>query len=131
MANRPRPLSPHLQVYRWQVQMVTSILNRATGVVLALGSLLFAYGLVALAAGAERWGDFVDFMRSPIGFLILFGWTWSLALHTLAGLRHLAQDAGYGMKIESVIRSSWFAIIGSLLLTALVWVIAMLQGRGA
>jgi succinate dehydrogenase / fumarate reductase cytochrome b subunit len=131
MANRPRPLSPHLQVYRWQVQMVVSILNRATGVVLALGSLLFAYGLVALASGAERWNDFTEFARSPIGFLILFGWTWSLAFHTLAGLRHLAQDLGYGMKIESVIRSSWFAVIGSLLLTALVWVIAMMREGGA
>lgn len=107
--------------------MVVSILNRATGVVLALGSLLFAYGLLALAAGVEPWGDFVGLARSPIGFLILFGWTWSLAFHTLAGLRHLAQDAGYGMKIESVIGSSWFAVIGSLLLTALVWVIAMMQ----
>lgn len=127
MANRPRPLSPHLQIYRWQVQMVVSILNRATGFVLALGSLLFTYGLVALAAGAESWSDFAGFARSPLGFVILFGWTWSLAFHTLGGLRHLAQDAGYGMKIESVIRSSWFAIIGSLLVTALVWVVAMLQ----
>lgn len=108
--------------------MVVSILNRATGVVLALGSLLFAYGLVALAAGAGHWNAFVDFARSPIGFLILFGWTWSLAFHTLGGLRHLQQDAGYGMKLESFVSSSWFTVIGSLLLTALVWVIAMMEG---
>ncbi|CAA9308197.1 MAG: Succinate dehydrogenase cytochrome b-556 subunit [uncultured Lysobacter sp.] len=131
MANRPRPLSPHLQIYRWQIQMVVSIINRVTGVILAAGSLLFAYGLVALAAGPERWNDFVGLARSPLGFLILFGWTWALAFHALGGLRHLAQDVGYGFRIEDVIRSSWMTVIGSMLLTALVWVIAMMKWGNA
>ncbi|HEY4556068.1 MAG TPA: succinate dehydrogenase, cytochrome b556 subunit [Lysobacter sp.] len=131
MANRPRPLSPHLQVYRWQIQMVVSILNRVTGVILAAGSLLFAYGLVALAAGAEPWARFVELARSPLGFVVLFGWTWALAFHTLGGLRHLWQDTGRGFPIASVIRSSWMTVIGSLLLTALVWVVAIMQGNNA
>lgn len=128
---RERPLSPHLQVYRWQVQMVTSILHRITGVVLSLGSLLLVCGFLSLAGGAGDWAEFSDFARSPLGFLILFGWTWSLAYHLLNGIRHLVQDAGYGYAIESFIRSSWVSIIGSLLLTALVWAIAMTQWGGA
>ena len=84
MANRERPqerpLSPHLQVYRWQVQMVTSILHRATGVILTLGSLLVVWALLALAAGPERWAQFADCARSPLGFIVLFGWSWALAL---------------------------------------------------
>jgi len=127
MANRPRPLSPHLQVYRWQVQMVTSILNRATGVALTFGSLLLVWALIALASGPENWAVFARFARSPLGFLILFGWSWSLAFHLLAGLRHLVQDLGHQYKIEEFVRNSWLSVIGSLLLTALVWVAAMSQ----
>lgn len=131
MAHRPRPLSPHLQVYRWQVQMVVSILTRITGVIAGFAALLFTAGLVALAAGDAAWLEFVELLRSPLGFIVLFGWTWSLAFHSIAGVRHLMQDAGVGMKIESVIRSSWVTIIGSLLVTALVWVLAMMQEGAA
>jgi len=128
---RERPLSPHLQVYRWQVQMVTSILHRATGIILALGSLLMVCGFVSLAAGPEKWAEFSAFARSPLGFLILFGWSWSLAYHLINGIRHLVQDAGYGYAIENFVRSSWISVFGSLLLTALVWVVAMMQRGGA
>lgn len=125
MAYRERPLSPHLQVYRWQVQMVSSILHRATGVVLSLGSLLVAWGLVALASGAEAWGDFTGFARSPLGFLILFGWTWALAYHLLNGIRHLLQDMGIAVAVPAFVKSAWISIVGSLVVTALVWVLAM------
>lgn len=131
MANRERPLSPHLSVYRWQVQMVTSILHRATGVVLTLGGLLLAWGLIALASGEASWNDFLGFARSPLGFLILFGWTWAFAYHLLNGIRHLVQDAGRATRIEQFVTTSWVAIIGSLLLTALVWMAAIMQRGGA
>jgi len=131
MANRERPLSPHLQVYNWQVQMVTSILHRATGVVLVVGSLLIVWALLALAAGAGHWASFGGFARSPLGFLILFGWSWALAFHLINGIRHLVQDAGWGYKVETFIRSSWVSVIGSLVLTALIWLIAMAQGGSA
>ena len=131
MANRERPLSPHLTVYRWQVQMVTSILHRITGVVLTLGSLLIAWGLVALAGGEASWNDFIAFARSPLGFLILFGWTWAFAYHLLNGVRHLVQDMGKAVRVEQFVMSSWVAIIGSLVLTGLVWVAVILQRGGS
>ncbi|MCF7220595.1 succinate dehydrogenase, cytochrome b556 subunit [Marilutibacter chinensis] len=131
MANPQRPLSPHLQVYRWQVQMVTSILHRVTGMVLAAGSLLLAWGLIALAAGPESWAGFTGFARSGLGFLILFGWSWSLAYHLLNGIRHLIQDAGFAYSIPAFVRNSWISIFGSLVLTGLVWVVAMMQRGGA
>lgn len=130
MATRERPLSPHLTVYRWQVQMVTSILHRATGIVLSLGALLVACALVALASGPEAWARVVDFVRSPLGFILLFGGVWSLAYHLCNGIRHLAQDAGFGYRVESFVRSSWAGIIASLVLTALVFLVAMMR-RGA
>ena len=125
MASRPRPLSPHLQVYRWQIQMVTSILHRATGVILTVGSLLIVWALLALASGPEAWGDFTGFAGSPLGFLILFGWSWAMAFHLINGIRHLVQDAGLGYRIESFITSSWISVIGSLVLTAIIWLAAM------
>lgn len=131
MATRERPLSPHLQVYRWQVQMVTSILHRATGVVLVLGSLLVAWALLALAAGAEHWSAFSGVARSGPGFLVLFGWSWALSFHLINGIRHLIQDAGWAYKVETFIRNSWISVVGSLVLTALIWLAAMMQGAGA
>lgn len=131
MATRERPLSPHLQIYRWQVQMVTSILHRATGVILSLGSLLIAWGLLALASGAHDWTTFTGYARSPLGFIILFGWTWALAFHLLNGIRHLVQDMGLGFSIKAFVASSWTAIIGSLFVTAIIWVLAMQKWSGA
>ncbi|MGY0798716.1 succinate dehydrogenase, cytochrome b556 subunit [Lysobacter sp. A286] len=131
MASRPRPISPHIQVYSWQVQMVTSILHRATGIVLAVGTLLFAWGLVAIAAGPEQWADFSACARSGLGFVVLFGWSWALSYHLVNGIRHLLQDAGWGFQISNFIRNSWTTIIVSLVLTALIWFAAMQQWGGA
>ena len=131
MANRERPLSPHMQLYRWQVQMVTSLLHRATGIILVVGSLIVAWGLLALAGGPEAWNGFTSFTRSAFGFLILFGWSWALAYHLINGIRHLVQDAGYAYRIESFVRNSWISIFGSLALTVLIWVVAMMQRGGA
>ena len=121
MATRERPLSPHLQVYRWQVQMVTSILHRATGIVLAVGMIGLVWGLLALAAGPERWAAFTACAGSPFGKLVLFGFSWALAYHLINGIRHLVQDAGHGYAIPEFVRSSWLSIIGSFVLVALAW----------
>ena len=131
MANRERPLSPHLQIYRWQAQMVTSILHRATGVILALGALVFAYGLVQLAAGADAWNKFLACINSPLGFIFLFGWSWAASYHLINGIRHLIQDAGYGFKVPTFIRSSWISIIDSLVLTVIIWLIVIYNGGAA
>jgi len=121
MATRERPLSPHLQVYRWQVQMVTSILHRATGIVLAAGMVGLVWGLLALAAGPERWAAFTACAGSPFGKLVLLGFSWALAYHLVNGIRHLVQDAGHGYAIPEFVRSSWLSIIGSFVLVALAW----------
>src|SRR5690606_32636554 len=90
--SRERPLSPHLQVYRWQVQMVTSILHRATGIVLAGGALALAGGLLALMLGPEAWACFSGHAGAWYGQVLLFGWTWAFAYHLCNGIRHIVQD---------------------------------------
>ena len=128
MHNPARPLSPHLQVYRWQVQMVTSILHRATGIVLSLGSLLIAYGLIALASGEASWIDLRTCAGSWFGLIVLIGWTWALSFHLINGIRHLLQDAGWGYAIETFVRNSWISVIGSLLLTVAIWALVIARG---
>lgn len=122
---RQRPLSPHLQVYKWQVQMVTSILHRATGVVLVAGLLAMVWGLMALAGGPDRWETFAACVGSALGQLVLFAFSWALAYHLLNGIRHLVQDAGHGYAIPDFVRSSWISIIGSVVLVVVVWGIVL------
>ncbi|HMM68085.1 MAG TPA: succinate dehydrogenase, cytochrome b556 subunit [Dokdonella sp.] len=128
MSSTARPLSPHLQVYRWQIQMVTSILHRATGIILAIGSLLIAAALVSLASGPEAWACAVGLAATWYGLLVLIGWTWALAFHWLNGIRHLLQDAGWGYAIERFVSNSWISVIGSFALTAVVWGLVFYRG---
>lgn len=110
--------------------MVSSILHRATGIALAAGAVLVTAGLLALAAGPAAFAGFAAFCASPIGLLLLLGWTWSFAYHLLNGVRHLLQDAGLGYTIAAFVRNSWLTVIGSLLLTLLAWA-WVLSGGGA
>ena len=121
MATRQRPLSPHLQVYRWQIQMVTSILHRATGIVLAFGALLIAAALLALMLGPEAWQCVTGLAGSWFGLAFLFAWSWAFAYHLCNGIRHIVQDFGHGYRIASFVRSSWMSVIASLLVTGLIW----------
>jgi succinate dehydrogenase / fumarate reductase cytochrome b subunit len=95
-ATRARPLSPHMQIYRWPVTMATSITHRATGIALSVGTLVVAWWLIAAASGDDAYATFSAYARSPLGLLILFGFVWSLSFHLLNGIRHLVWDAGAG-----------------------------------
>ena len=128
---RTRPLSPHLDVYKWQVQMLTSILHRATGIALVAGMLGLVWGLVALAGGEKSWAAFAACATSLLGKLVLFGFSWALAYHLINGVRHLVQDAGHGYAIPDFVRSSWISIIGSVVLLVVVWAIVLLRGGAA
>ncbi len=128
MADKQRPLSPHIQVYRWQAQMVSSILHRATGVALAVGTLVVVCGLVRLAGGEDGFNDFRRLVGSPFGLVLMIGWSWALFYHLCNGVRHLVQDGGAGYQIEQFVRSSWLSVIGSVVLTVLVW--AWVLGTG-
>ena len=131
MADTRRPLSPHMQVYRWQVQMVTSILHRATGIALAVGSLLVIGGLLHLAAGEASFNYFKSMIGSPLGMVLLIGWSWALFYHLCNGIRHLIQDAGAGYEIVQFVRSSWLSVVGSVVLTVLVWAYVLTTGGAA
>jgi len=124
MPTRPRPLSPHLQVYRWQLTSVLSILHRLTGIALAAGTLLLIYWIVAVAAGPAAFAAAQDFMVSVVGRILLLGWTWALLYHLCNGIRHLFWDAGYGFELRHAYASGWIVVGASAALTLAVWIAA-------
>jgi succinate dehydrogenase / fumarate reductase cytochrome b subunit len=119
-----RPLSPHLQIYRWPITMGTSILHRITGVGLAFGALLLAWWLVAASMGPEAYAVFAAVAYHWFGRVVLFGFTVALVYHALNGVRHLFWDAGHGFKLETANATGIVVYILTLAVTILVWVIA-------
>ncbi|NJM34663.1 MAG: succinate dehydrogenase, cytochrome b556 subunit [Rhodomicrobium sp.] len=120
-AGPARPLSPHLTIFRLYVNMVMSILHRITGAANYFGTLLIVAWLTATAAGPDGFVAANEIAGSPIGLLVLFGYSWSLIHHALGGIRHFIWDTGRGFDIPSVRALSWATIIGSLSITAAIW----------
>jgi succinate dehydrogenase / fumarate reductase, cytochrome b subunit len=123
-----RPISPFMfpTWYRFQVTSALSILHRLTGIALAAGSLLLALWLVAVAAGGELFATIHAFVASPIGTLLLFGWSVAFFYHLCNGIRHLAWDAGYGFGLHQANRSGYAVLAATALLTALTWLYVLL-----
>lgn len=118
-----RPLSPHLQVYRPQLTSVMSIMHRASGVVLATGSLVLAFWLTALAMGAEFFGPLSEALRHPVGQVVTFGYSLALVYHGLNGIRHLAWDLCIGLEINQVYLSGYVVLGLTFLVTATLWLL--------
>jgi len=127
VANRPtnRPLSPHLQVYRWQLTSVMSILHRATGIALAVGALYLATWVIYAAASPRAYALFQSFNTSIAGRIVLGGWLFSAFYHLCNGIRHLFWDAGYGFALKDAYRSGWTVVVVSLIATALSWIVGL------
>jgi succinate dehydrogenase / fumarate reductase cytochrome b subunit len=123
-----RPLSPHLQIYRPTLTMMMSIAHRITGVILYLGTLLLAWFLIAASAGPSAYESAAAIAGSIPGRLVLFGMTWALFHHLLGGIRHIIWDAGYGLDHPMREYLAQATLIGGLVLTFGVWLIALLIG---
>ncbi len=122
MDARKRPLSPHLQIYRWQITNTMSILHRLTGVALSVGTLLLLYWLASAAAGPASFATAKAVIGSWIGRLALFGWSIALFYHLCNGLRHLAWDAGYGFSLPAVTKSGMAVFGATAVLTLAAWI---------
>lgn len=99
---KTRPLSPHLQIWRWGPHMLVSILHRATGdgmAVVGLGVLVWWLG--ALASGQEAYATFQAVMGSPLGMVVLIGLSWAFFTHLMSGLRHFVLDIGAGYELNT------------------------------
>ncbi len=126
-----RPLSPHLQVYRWPLPMLMSILHRVTGAGLYFGTLLMAWWLTAAGSGPNAYATIGSFINSFFGRLVLFGYTWALIHHMLGGIRHLIWDTGRGFAPHEREGLSLATAIGSIGLTPLIWIVGYFVMGGA
>jgi succinate dehydrogenase / fumarate reductase cytochrome b subunit len=131
MPSQERPLSPHLQVYRWQLTSVMSILHRMTGVALAVGTLLLVYWLIAAAAGPGAFAAAQEFIGSILGRLLLFGWTVALFYHLCNGIRHLFWDAGRGFELRTAYASGWAVVVAAAALSVIAWIAGYAAMSGA
>ena len=124
MATNPsRPLSPHLTIWRWGPHMLVSILHRMTGAALSFAGLaVLVWWLMAIADGPDAYSDFTKAARHPLGLVVLVGLTWAFFQHLLSGIRHLVMDTGAGLEIDTNKRFAILTLLGSLVLTLLVWV---------
>ncbi len=121
-----RPLSPHLQVYRFAMTMAMSIVHRITGVGLYLGTVLLAWWLVAAASGPDYFQLVNRIYGSWIGLLILFLFTWALVHHMLGGIRHFIWDTGRGLDKPMRDHLATATLVGSVAITILLWIIGLL-----
>jgi succinate dehydrogenase / fumarate reductase cytochrome b subunit len=117
-----RPLSPHVQIYRWPLTMLLSILHRITGVGLGLGMVLLIGWLLATACGAEAYELARHCLSSVLGRLILIAFTLTLVFHALNGVRHLVWDLGYGFVPRTATLTGWLVVLLTFAITALAWV---------
>ena len=118
---RARPLSPHLQVYRLPLLAVLSISHRATGVLLAAGSLVLVYWLAAVASGPDAFSDAQTRLGSLPGRAFLLLITFSLFYHLGNGIRHLFWDAGLGFELRTARASGILVIAAAVVLTLIAW----------
>ena len=126
-----RPLSPHLQVYKFIPTMASSIFHRITGGALYFGTVLVAWWLIAIASGEGYYNAAQWVFGSIIGRLVLFGFTWALVQHMLGGLRHFMWDLGYGFEKHFTTKMAKATFVAAPIITVILWIIGYLVRQGA
>ena len=124
MNDSNNPLSPHLQIYRWHISSLLSIIQRISGVINLLSLILIFFWLIAFSFGENNYQSFLLIINSFFGKFILIGFTWSMSFHLLSGIRQLVWDLGYGFEIKTANISGIIVIISSLVLTIVFWLFA-------
>lgn len=121
IARANRPLSPHLQIYRWELTMAMSILHRLTGVFLSLGGVVLAAWIIAAAMGAEAFAVVDGHLGAWYGQLLLLAWSYALFYHLCNGIRHLVWDTGAGLGKDAARVGGYVTLAASVLLTVAAW----------
>ena len=118
-----RPLSPHLQVYKWQLSSLLSITHRLSSIINLTGITLFALWICMLFLGENIFSYYETFAKTFIGKFIFIGFSWSFSYHLLNGIRHMFWDMGYGYDLKVANVSGITVLILSFILTFLAWII--------
>ena len=125
---RARPLSPHLQVWRFHVTMLGSILHRISGAGLYVGALILAGWAVSLASGPDTYACFMAALGSIPGKLVLFALTLGFFYHLAQGVQHLFWDVGRGFSLPAANLASMACIVVAIAASVAVWFVAATTG---
>ena len=123
MQKKNNPLSPHLQIYKWQISSLLSITHRIVGVINILSITIICFISLSLLLGAESYQIINNFFKSFFGKFIIIGLCWTFSFHILNELRHLAWDLGYGFDLKVAKITGVIALLGSFILTVLFYFI--------
>jgi succinate dehydrogenase / fumarate reductase cytochrome b subunit len=127
--NHARPLSPHLQHWKWGVHMTVSIINRMMGVGLAtVGTLALVWWISAAAGGDKAYGSFIDWAGWTWSYIVWVGLSFAFFFHLCAGLRHFVLDSGAGFELKANQVWAWATMAAAALLTALFWLSILSKG---
>ena len=121
-----RPLSPHLQIYKWHISSLVSISHRITGIINFFAITLICFWFALMLLGETNYQVIKNFLETFLGKFILVGITWSFSFQMLSEIRHLIMDYGYGFELKTTKVTGLFVIFGSIILTILIY----LFGRG-
>ena len=122
MENKP-PLSPHIQVYRWQISSLVSISHRITGIINIIVITLICLWISLIFLSESKYETINLLLNSPVGKFIILGITWSFSFQILSEIRHLIMDLGYGFELRTTKISGLIVIFGSVILTIIFFII--------
>ena len=123
MEEKNNPLSPHLQIYQWQISSLLSITHRIVGVINIIAFTVICFWTLSLLLGADSYQIIKDFFKSFYGKFIVIGLCWTFSFHILNELRHLSWDLGYGFDLKVSKITGALALFGSFVLTILLYLI--------
>ena len=117
------PLSPHIQIYRWHISSLVSISHRITGIINIVVITIICFWIASLLLGENSYEFTKIFLNSILGKFIILGLTWSFSFQILSEIRHLIMDLGYGFELRATKISGLIVIIGSFIMTILIYLI--------
>ena len=118
-----KPLSPHIQIYRWHISSLVSISHRITGIINIIAITLICLWASLLLLGESNYIMINSFLSSLIGKFIILGFTWSFSFQILSEIRHFIMDLGYGFELKTTKISGSLVIFGSIILTVVFYLI--------
>lgn len=130
MNNVDRPLSPHLQIYKWPLNMATSIMHRASGIGLSAGAIALVFWLVCVSLGPDAYAVAHAFFSSVIGIIVLMLWGAAFFFHLCNGIRHLFWDSIKGFAVPTAFKTGLLVIVTSAALTVAAWIIGFVVTGG-
>ena len=123
MQNQQNPLSPHLQIYKWQISSLLSIVHRIVGVLNLIAMTLICFWIFTLLFGEIKYQEIQIFLKSFFGKFIIIGFCWTFSFHILNELRHLSWDLGYGFDLKVSNITGVLSIFGSFIMAILIYIV--------